>query len=113
LAVKKIAASAFLALTCFTQLTWAQEKAPATSQPLPMTKSPSASNYPKPLTFSQQQARYEAEQRTLRLEWYRWMGYTPSRPSLNASYQSYQPTFYYNGHRGILINANNPRHWYW
>jgi hypothetical protein len=54
---------------------------------LPMTTSTSAAMYfPKPLTYPQQMARYEAEQRTMRMERNRWFGFEPARPSTNSSY---------------------------
>lgn len=54
---------------------------------LPLTTSTSAAMYfPKPLTYPQQMARYEAEQRTMRMERNRWIGFDPARPITNASY---------------------------
>lgn len=54
---------------------------------LPLTTSTSAEMYfPKPLTYPQQMARYEAEQRTMRMERNRWIGFEPARPVTNSSY---------------------------
>jgi hypothetical protein len=54
---------------------------------LPLTTSTSAAMYfPKPLTYAQQVARYEAEQRTMRMERNRWIGFDPARPVTNSSY---------------------------
>ncbi len=54
---------------------------------LPLTTSTSAALYfPKPLTYPQQMARYEAEQRTMRMERNRWIGFDPARPVTNSSY---------------------------
>lgn len=54
---------------------------------LPLTTSTSAAMYfPKPLTYPQQIARYEAEQRSMRMERNRWIGYEPARPNTNSSY---------------------------
>ena len=54
---------------------------------LPLTTSTSAAMFfPKPLTYPQQMARYEAEQRTMRMERNRWIGFDPARPLTNSSY---------------------------
>jgi hypothetical protein len=54
---------------------------------LPLTTSTSAAMYfPKPLTYPQQMARYEAEQRSMRMERNRWIGFDPARPITNSSY---------------------------
>ncbi len=65
----------------------AQAQEPEASDTLPLSTSTSAAQYfPKPLTYSQQLARYEAEQRTMRIEHNRWIGFDPARPATNASY---------------------------
>jgi len=57
------------------------------SDGLPMTTSTSAAQYfPKPLTYPQQIARFEAEQRSMRMEHNRWIGFDPARPVTNSSY---------------------------
>ncbi len=64
-----------------------QAQQPETSDSLPMTTSTSAAQYfPKPLTYPQQIARFEAEQRAMRMEHNRWIGFDPARPATNASY---------------------------
>lgn len=56
------------------------------TQPLPLAGSPSVGNYEptviKPMTIAQQRARYDADQRMARMQWNKWIGYEPSRPSL-------------------------------
>ena len=65
----------------------AQAQQPDSGDSLPMSTSNSAAQYfPKPLTYPQQLARYEAEQRTMRMEHNRWIGFDPARPATNASY---------------------------
>ena len=54
---------------------------------LPLTTSTSAAMYfPKPLSYPQQMARFEAEQRSMRMEHNRWIGLDPARPITNSSY---------------------------
>jgi hypothetical protein len=93
----------------------AQENPTAQPQPaMPVSNSPSAVYYQyKPLTFAQQRARFEAEQRMYRMEWNLWIGHSPLRPNSNASYMaaSYYQN-YYNADRGVLINTGT-RGWYW
>lgn len=67
----------------------------------------------KPLTVSQQRARFEAEQRLYRAEWNNWIGYSPLRPSLNSSYMSNIAPRYFVPSRGILIRTGQPLWWYW
>ena len=56
------------------------------SQSLPLSTTTSLGGYDatiaKPLTIAQQRARYEADQRMMRMQWNKWMGYEPSRPAL-------------------------------
>lgn len=56
------------------------------SQPLPLSATTSVGNYDamvsKPLTIAQQRARYDADQRMMRMQWNKWIGYEPARPSL-------------------------------
>ena len=60
---------------------------PESANGLPMTTSTSASMYfPKPLTYPQQLARYEAEQRAMRMSYNRWIGFDPARPATNSSW---------------------------
>lgn len=59
---------------------------PPVPSPLPLTTSSSLSGYDasigKPLTIAQQRARYEADQRMLRMQWNKWIGYEPLRPAM-------------------------------
>lgn len=65
----------------------AQQNLDSEKDTLPLTTSTSAAMYfPKPLTYPQQLARYEAEQRTMRMERNRWIGLDPARPITNSSY---------------------------
>ncbi len=56
------------------------------AQPLPLSATTSLGSYDatisKPLTIAQQRARYEADQRMLRMQWNKWIGYEPARPAL-------------------------------
>ncbi|MBX3421256.1 MAG: hypothetical protein KF752_06830 [Pirellulaceae bacterium] len=67
----------------------------------------------KPLTISQQRARYEAEQRMYRTEWYQWIGYNPARPAVNASYMSFGEQYYYTPSRAAMFNTGPTRAWLW
>ena len=53
--------------------------------PLPLSSPASLGNYEaataQPLTIAQQRARFEADQRMLRMQWNKWIGYEPLRPS--------------------------------
>ncbi|MGN6135492.1 MAG: hypothetical protein ACTHOU_13480 [Aureliella sp.] len=53
--------------------------------PLPLTSPSPLAGYeavaPRPLSIAQQRARYEADQRMLRMQWNKWIGYEPLRPS--------------------------------
>ncbi len=65
----------------------AQQPQDINNEALPLTTSTSAAMYfPKPLTYPQQMARFEAEQRTMRMERNRWLGLDPARPITNSSY---------------------------
>lgn len=68
---------------------------------------------PKPLTFPQQVARYQAEQRMLRMQWNQWIGYSPLRPNMNSSYMSNGLNRYYIPSRGIIVTGNYHNGWYW
>lgn len=91
----------------------AQQPVPMTGQ-LPISESPSVQYYQvQPLTVAQQRARFEAEQRLYRMEWNNWTGYSPLRPTLNASYMSGIAPRYFVPSRGILIHTGQHRSWYW
>lgn len=83
---------------------------------LPISEVPSVHYYQmqsQPLTYAQQRARFESEQRLYRIEWNNWIGYSPSRPTLNASYMSGIAPRYYIPSRGILVHTGMGRSWYW
>jgi hypothetical protein len=52
---------------------------------LPLSTSVSVGGYDavvsQPLTMAQQRARFDADQRMLRMQWNKWIGYEPLRPS--------------------------------
>jgi len=67
--------------------------------PLPLSTTTSLGNYevalPKPLTLAQQRARYEADQRMLRIQWNKWIGYEPLRPALPNALTNNEMNPYY------------------
>jgi len=99
----------FLSVTSQTQ---AQQ--PDNGDALPMTTSTSAAQYfPKPLTYPQQLARHEAEQRTMRMEHNRWIGFDPARPATNASYM-YSGLYNFNsGNNYSIAYASRHRFYVW
>lgn len=81
---------------------------------LPLTQSPStAASAPQQFTFAQQQARFVAEQRMLRMEYNNWIGYSPLRPNMNASYMSSGYQHFYIPSRGVIVSSSPQRAWYW
>lgn len=114
--------SAATLLACFTSLDCsAQDSVASTAQskPLPLL-SPSVTTYQRYDTYreaAQQQIRervqFEARQRVLRAEWNEWIGYNPSRPTVNASYLSNGLQSYYVPARGQIVNNGMGRSWYW
>lgn len=113
----------FLLSLCAAFICWQQ---PATAQevvnpsppakPLPLS-SPATSAYNslsvQPLNIVQQRAMFEAEQRMLRTEWNKWIGHSPARPNLNASYMSNGRQLYFLPQRQQFVNAGATRSWYW
>jgi hypothetical protein len=83
------------------------------TRPLPLSNSNSYDYTPQPLTIVQQRAKFEADQRTLRMNWNNWIGYSPSRPNMNASYMSNGMQTFYIPSRGVIVTASRPRSWYW
>ena len=67
----------------------------------------------QPLTYAQQRARFEAEQRLYRIEWNNWIGYSPSRPAVNSSYMSSIAPRYFVPSRGVVYHTGQSRLWYW
>ena len=53
--------------------------------PLPLSSPASLGTYEtaqsQPMTIAQQRARFEADQRMMRMQWNKWIGYEPLRPS--------------------------------
>ncbi|QDV24011.1 hypothetical protein [Aureliella helgolandensis] len=87
---------------------------------IPLSNSPSVSLNPIPrynesaaLSYRQQQARFEHEQRTMRIEWNKWIGYSPARPTLNASNMAFGSQLFYIPARAAIVSAGNTRRWYW
>lgn len=78
-------------LAMATSVAWADD--PAISPRLPLSTTVTLGGYdavvPQPLTIAQQRARFEADQRMLRMQWNKWIGYEPLRPALpNATMQN-------------------------
>ena len=111
--MKNIAIAALaLAVTWIGSGALAQELTPEPI--LPLSNTPSAA-YPAwaPLTYAQQVARFESEQRMLRIQWNKWVGYDSLRPSMNASYMSNGSRRYYIPSRGLIVTSGPTRTWYW
>ncbi len=72
---------------------------PSASTSLPLTTSSSWDSYngtvPQPLTIAQQRARYQADQRMMRMEWNKWIGYEPLRPSMPNAMMSNELNHHY------------------
>lgn len=52
--------------------------------PLPLSSPASLGSYEAvspPMTVAQQRARFDADQRMMRMQWNKWLGYEPLRPS--------------------------------
>ncbi|MEZ6135493.1 MAG: hypothetical protein R3C53_11345 [Pirellulaceae bacterium] len=67
----------------------------------------------KELSIAQQRAIFAANQRVLRMEFNNWIGYSPLRPNVNASYMSSGYPRYYIPSRGVFVSATGGRAWYW
>ena len=78
-----------------------------------MALSNSSSVTAKPLTFPQQVARYEAQQRVMRMQWNASIGYSPLRPNMNASWMSNGVQVFYIPSRSVFVSTNSARAWYW
>ncbi|MFN3189853.1 MAG: hypothetical protein ACE361_04965 [Aureliella sp.] len=112
--MQRTLALALLLVLSNSMVTTAQENAPAeTTPPLPLSNSPSTNYVSKPLTFAQQTARFEAEQRILRLQWNKWIGHDPLRPTMNASYMSNGVHRFYIPQRAAIVSPSAMRSWYW
>lgn len=66
---------------------------------LPLSTTTSLGNYEativQPMTIAQQRARFDADQRMLRMQWNKWIGYEPLRPSMpNATMQNEMNPYY-------------------
>jgi len=84
------------------------------SRPLPLVSSNSPSDeVVKGPSVIQQRAMFAAEQRMLRIEYNNWIGHSPLRPNMNASYMSNGLQRYYIPSRGVIVSAGNARSWYW
>lgn len=108
---RKLIAAIALAVA-FAATSVAQEPPAQPAAPLPLSSNPSA-YVSKPLTFAQQTARYEAEQRVLRIQWNKWIAHDPLRPTMNASYMSNGVNRYYLPSRGVITSVGSSRMWYW
>ena len=86
--------------------------APAAPLPPSHPQAEAYAQFPQ-MTIAQRRARFQAEQQMLRQEWYNWMGYTPMRPTVNASYMASTARHYYLPSRGAIVNLGGSRVWYW
>lgn len=111
---------ASLALACLLGSIAAADQ--SNSEPIPLSTVPASSGYaeslyPKPLSFPQQQARFQAEQRMMRMEMNKWIGYEPLRPTVSANYIFHMyrsPVDGYSPYRGRFIsNGFGPSSWFW
>ncbi len=84
----------------------------ASDKPLSLTVSESVAATPKPLTYAQQRARFAEQQRLYRIEMRRMVGYSPLRPTVNASFQAYAPDRFYMPRRDV-ITMPGVSMWYW
>jgi hypothetical protein len=83
---------------------------------LPLSNTPSMDHYhPQVSQFSiaQQRAWYAAQQNMYRQEWFNWIGYSPLRPTVNASYMSNGYPRYYVPSRGVITSGGAVRSRYW
>ncbi|MCA9193345.1 MAG: hypothetical protein KDB03_16350 [Planctomycetales bacterium] len=72
----------------------------------------SGTSVEKPLTYSQQIARMQHEQRLARMEFDNWIGFSPARPTMGTMFWSYGTPSYYLPSRNVIVRARgNP--WYW
>ncbi len=77
------------ALVFLGQSATSAQEAGKVREAIPLSNTPSVADVsPRPMSFTQQQARYMAEQAMLRSEWYKWMGYSPLRPNTNSVYMN-------------------------
>ncbi len=84
-------------------------------KPLPLSTHSSASynSTAQAWAIIHQRARIEADGRLLRTEFNKSIGYSPARPSMNASYMSNSSPLYYIPGREQFVNAGLSRSWYW
>ncbi len=110
--LKKVLLAAVVAV-CFPVLVDAQEPSEAPAK-LPLNSPGYSYATPAPvMTIPQMRARFAAEQRMLRMEWNEWIGYSPLRPNMNASYMSNGLQRYYIPSRGVIVSTGSARSWYW
>ena len=108
--------AAMILMTAFVCLPQNEVKAQdgAERAPLPITTSPSIARKRKALEYRQAVAQYQQQQMISRMEWNKWIGYSPLRPQMNASYMSNGVQQYYLPSQGRFISAGyTARTWYW
>lgn len=96
------------------QQSLAQEGLPP-AKPMPLG-SPSTAVYNQSAyawTIIHERARVEAHNRMMRTEFNKWIGHSPARPNMNASYMSAGSPLFYMPASGQLVNAGVARSWYW
>lgn len=110
---KQTAALAFALLMTVVIHSQAVAQEPVESAPMPLSSSNAAQYVSAPLSFAQQTARFEAEQRRMRMEWNKWIGHSPLRPHMNASYMSNGVQRFYIPSRAVIVSAGYSHGWYW
>lgn len=108
-------------VTCFAQDIPARSDTSTAiaSKPLPLSGSSAAAyqRYDAYREEAQQQIRqrvqFEIQQRVLREQWNQWIGYSPARPTVNASNLSNGFPHYYVPSRGQIVNSGMRRAWNW
>jgi hypothetical protein len=87
---------------------------PQTDSSIPLSNISSTSYQAEPpLTYAQQTARFESDQRIMRMQFNKWIGYEPLRPAMNSSYMSNGLKRYYIPARGWIVTPGNVSTWYW
>ena len=113
---------AFSSANCLAQENSAPDSAPPATPPvkrLPLSGSSAATyqSYDAYREVARQQIRervqFEARQRVLREERNQWIGYSPARPTVNASNLSNGLPYYYVPSRGQIVTTGMGRAWYW
>lgn len=97
--LKRVITCLACTLAMATSAAWADDPPISPISPIPLSTTLSLGGYdatvPQPLTIAQQRARFDADQRMLRMQWNKWIGYEPLRPSMpNAMMQNERNPYY-------------------